>query len=291
MAVDTALINWNVLLQTPADGPLPQVWVPAYALYGGPGYSGGEVIDEEGEVPDFSVKPANKIDAYFRLHDLVYYDLEATEFERAQADVLLAQNLLTVPDHKMSGEDHLYVAGTLVAVVYQISAGHDLTPLQRFSLLSQLPGGPVGVVGEAVEHLQQASVNPDQSEIAGFLQWLSLTGGAIETALGSLDVPFLSQAADEIGAAIEDVIASYAGPLTSPLDLETSEFDFTAALPDRLSPVEVLADQTLPEIESLEEVFSFVSESVDLPAIEFSATPPALVQEVKGLLLDWDFSI
>ena len=84
MAVDTALINWNVLLKTPADGPLPQVWVPAYALYGGPGYSGGEVIDEEGEVPDFSVKPANKIDAYFRLHDLVYYDLEATEFERSE---------------------------------------------------------------------------------------------------------------------------------------------------------------------------------------------------------------
>ena len=44
-------------------------------------------------VPNFSVNPVNKIDAYFRLHDLVHYDLTTTKLGGA----LLAQNLLTCP--------------------------------------------------------------------------------------------------------------------------------------------------------------------------------------------------
>src|SRR5918994_6561556 len=80
--LDDGPINWTVL--APAPAPYEGVLVATYLNYGGPNYSGGEVL-APGESADFSAPALDLLDEAFKAHDAAY---ESTSLsDRATADI------------------------------------------------------------------------------------------------------------------------------------------------------------------------------------------------------------
>jgi hypothetical protein len=178
-------INWLVV------GPgIEGVSFPTYGEYGGPGYTGGEII-EAGETPDFTVKPADSLDEHFRAHDLVYSQT-TDPLARAQADENLIDQILGEDD--LSGEASLYGGVATLTLLSQILFVH-----QRAEVLV---GRDVEeIADDALDLIREGSIEPDPGEEAGLLAWLA---GASEV-LGTVDNALVLETADKVLDAVGDL--------------------------------------------------------------------------------------
>ncbi|MFC4174650.1 hypothetical protein ACFOYU_21785 [Microvirga sp. GCM10011540] len=253
-------INWLILTPGPES-----LLLPTYGYYGGPGYSGGALIGA-GEVPDPTLQPQDPLDALFRQHDAAYTPT-ATQGELAQADILLIENILALPEEAVTGEGDLYAGAAVLAMIYQIVERHDQPQvLAQIDLRDTIRG--------AVDLIEQGSVEPDPQEIAGFVTWLTTTGNALaqsDSPLGdALSEEFLDLAAslaaappaefqnvltdealdflEDLGSHLEDAVETMA--TTAKLDdlrdlLDGDAFDWAAVLvPDSPPPsLAALADR------------------------------------------------
>jgi hypothetical protein len=164
--LDDGPINWTIL--APAPAPYEGIFVPTYLNFGGPNYSGGEVL-APGETADFSVEALDFLDAAFKAHDAAY---ESTSLSvRATADIALLNTIFGLTDAQLSPEGHLYAAVTTFVVLANLSqypAG-TLTPQQQFALALQTPA----YVADALHNLSEAGIEPARNEVSGIVKWLN----------------------------------------------------------------------------------------------------------------------
>jgi hypothetical protein len=172
-------INWKQLTEGPGDIP-----VPTYGQYGGPNWSGGKIVGDD-EPGNYSIPPEDDLDELFLDHDRAY-DQQDTLL-RAQADLLLIEQILEQPADEVTGEGDLYAGGAVLAMLYQIAVVND-----HPELLLQVDVGQI--VQGAVDRIEQGSITPDAQEIAGFVDWL----GTIGQALAASDSPIARAAAETI---------------------------------------------------------------------------------------------
>jgi hypothetical protein len=224
-------INWLITAQSSQDIP-----VPTYGNYGGPDYSGGEIIGP-GEIPNFTVQPTDPLDGLFQQHDEAYYDPSATPEDLATADLALIQGILALPDDAVTGEGDLYAGAAVLALIYQIGIVNE-----QPQLLTQLD--LPDVVQQAASLIEQGRIEPDAQEIAAIVPWIESTGRA----LASTGDPNLAQTAQTI----EDLVASL-----DPADAARIQ----AVLQD--NPFHFLSDATPP----LEQVVDFIA-GLPLDAVE-----------------------
>src|SRR5829696_3491267 len=170
--LDDGPINWNVL--APAPAPYEGLSVPTYLNFGGPNYSGGEVL-APGETADFSVAALDLLDAAFKAHDQAY---ESTSLSvRATADIALLDSILLLSDEQLSPEGHLYAAVTTFVLLAQLSqypAG-TLDPFQQLALIAQTSA----YIADAVHNLSEAGIEPARNEVSGIVKWLNSSLDAV----------------------------------------------------------------------------------------------------------------
>jgi len=188
-------INWLVLAPTQYGFS-----VPTYENYGGPGYSDAHLL-RPGETPSFSVTPGDDLDALFREHDRVCYN-STDPTVLAQADLKLIQGIVALQDSELSGEGHLYAGGAILALMANIVVTHN-----RPDLLT--PDQVALYTADAVDNLQQASVQPESSEILALVRWIDQVVSRLDAVgpLASL-IPVLAQAGffDPVGTAGNDIL-------------------------------------------------------------------------------------
>jgi hypothetical protein len=159
-------INWNVL--APAPAPYEGISVPTYLNFGGPNYSGGEVL-APGETADFSVAALDLLDTAFKAHDFAY---ESTSLkDRATADIALLNTILGLTDEQLSPEGHLYAAATTFVVLAGLSQypPGTLDFSQQLALALQTPA----YVADALHNLSEAGIEPARNEVSGIVKWLN----------------------------------------------------------------------------------------------------------------------
>jgi hypothetical protein len=164
--LDDGPINWTVL--APAPAPYEGVLVPTYLNYGGPNYSGGEVL-APGEPADFSVPALDLLDEAFKAHDAAY---ESTSLSvRATADIALLNSILALSDAQLSPEGHLYAAVTTFVILNQLSQYPEgtLSFPQQIGLALQTPA----YVADALHNLGEAGIEPARNEVSGIVKWLN----------------------------------------------------------------------------------------------------------------------
>ncbi len=247
-------INWLVL--APADEDLQ---IPTYGLYGGPGYSGG-VLLQPGDQPSFTVQPLDPLDALFSQHDQDVLDV--TSREEAQADLRLIKGIMALPDDAVSGEGDLYAGAAILAMLGRIIHSHPET-LIGFDVAE--------AVDTAVDLIEQGSIQPDPQERVALVAWLQETGAA----LAERDHPLSDFVADKI------------------LDLANSLGD--GALPFTLGDNAF----TFPEGEAQALLFEAIADVVETGEVaglvahhQQDANPPILeaLQHKLSPHLDWDFA-
>jgi len=170
--LDDGPINWDVL--APAPAPYEGLSVPTYLNFGGPNYSGGELVGP-GETADFSVPALDLLDAAFKVHDQAY---ESTSLSaRATADIALLDSILLLSDEQLSPEGHLYAAVTTFVLLAQLSQYPDgtLNFFQQVALLSQTPA----YIADAVHNLSEAGIEPARNEVSGIVKWLNSSLDAV----------------------------------------------------------------------------------------------------------------
>jgi hypothetical protein len=170
--LDDGPINWNVL--APAPAPYEGLSVPTYLNFGGPNYSGGQLVGP-GETADFSVPALDLLDAAFKAHDQAY---ESTSLSaRATADIALLDSILLLSDEQLSPEGHLYAAVTTFVLLAQLSQYPDgtLNFFQQVALLSQTPA----YIADAVHNLSEAGIEPARNEVSGIVKWLNSSLDAV----------------------------------------------------------------------------------------------------------------
>src|SRR3954463_8401173 len=94
-------INWDTLVPGPGG-----ILIPTYGEYGGPGYSGGEVLTSPTQQVDYSVQPVDALDALFRLHDQAYDSPDLSV--RAQGDFDLIKGISKLPSGQLDPEASAY---------------------------------------------------------------------------------------------------------------------------------------------------------------------------------------
>jgi hypothetical protein len=214
-------INWLQLTEGPGDIP-----VPTYGQYGGPNWSGGEVVGDN-EPGNYDVPPEDRLDALFRDHDQAYDQPDT--LLRAQADLRLIQAILDQPADEVTGEGDLYAGGAVLAMLYQIAVVND-----HPELLFQVDVGQI--VQGAVDRIEEGSITPEPQEVAGFVNWL----GTIGQALAASERP--------IARAIAEAVLDLAGSLGSaPADFHDVLTDeaiafFHDAAPKLVDAVETIVD-------------------------------------------------
>lgn len=256
-------INWLITVQSSQDIP-----VPTYGNYGGPDYSGGDIIDP-GETPDFTVPPTDSLDQLFQRHDEAYYDPNATPEDLANADLSLIQGILALPDDAVTGEGDLYAGAAVLALIYQIGVVN-----KQPQLLTQLDLPEV--VQQAASLIEQGRIEPDTQEIAAIIPWIESTGQA----LASTQDPNLAEAAqriEELVAALDPADAAHIQAV-----LQDDPFHFPS---DATAPLEHVADfiAGLP-LDALESHFAG-SDSTSAPQadIAVSAELQTFVQKLAGM--------
>ncbi len=172
-------INW--LQWTEAPGGVP---VPTYGEYGGPNWSGGEVVGDD-EPGNYTKLPADGLDALFLEHDRIY-DRPDTLL-RAEADYILIQGILAQPPDEVTGEGDLYAGGAVIAMLYQITVVNKHPEVLIGADLEAIVQG-------AIDRIEQGSITPQPREIAGFLVWL----GNVGQALAASDSPIANAVADDV---------------------------------------------------------------------------------------------
>ncbi|MBJ6125895.1 hypothetical protein [Microvirga splendida] len=214
-------INWLQLTEGPADIP-----VPTYGQYGGPNWSGGEVVGDN-EPGNYSVPPEDRLDALFLVHDQAYD--QPNTLLRAQADLLLIQGILEQPADEVTGEGDLYAGGAVLAMLYQIAVVNN-----HPELLLQVDVGQI--VEGAIARIEEGSITPEPQEIAGFVGWL----GTIGQALAASESPIAKAAA----GAVLDLAGSLGSAPTNFQDVLTDEaIDFLQdAAPQLANAVETIVD-------------------------------------------------
>lgn len=214
-------INWLQLTEGPGDIP-----VPTYGQYGGPNWSGGEVVGDD-EPGNYAVPPEDGLDALFRIHDQAYDQPDT--LERAQADLLLIQAILAQPADEVTGEGDMYAGGAVLAMLYQVAVVNN-----RPELLLQVDVGQI--VQGAIARIEEGSITPEPQEVAGFVGWL----GTIGQALAASESPI----ARAVAEAVLDLVGSLG---SSPADFqdvltdEAIEF-FHDTAPKLADAVETIAD-------------------------------------------------
>jgi hypothetical protein len=173
-------INWLIL--APAD---EEFQIPTYGRYGGPDYAGGRLL-RPGDIPSFTVKPTDRLDALFRKHDMDVLKAESP-LAQANADLALIKGILKLPDNAVSGEGDLYAGAAILAMIGRITVT-DRHPevLARINLPK--------TIEKAVSLIEQGSIHPNAQEVAGLRSWLQHTS----TVLASRGETALDRAADSL---------------------------------------------------------------------------------------------
>jgi hypothetical protein len=172
-------INW--LRWTEAPGGVP---VPTYGQYGGPNWSGGEVVGDD-EPGNYTKPPEDALDKLFRRHDKAYDQPDT--LLRAEADFLLIQRILAQDPDAVTGEGDLYAGGAVIAMLYQITVVNKHPEVLIGADLEAIVQG-------AFDRIEQGSITPESHEIAGILAWL----GAVGQALAASDSPIANAVADSV---------------------------------------------------------------------------------------------
>jgi len=115
--------NWDVLVPGPG-GSL----IPTYGEFGGPGYTGGQVLPASSPSPPeaYQVPPIDPLDALFKQHD-VAYDPGLTPNDpliRAQADLALLQGIWEIPSSQMDADAIAYGGLAMLLAIGQIEFVH-----------------------------------------------------------------------------------------------------------------------------------------------------------------------
>src|SRR5215207_356627 len=129
-----ASINWDQPFQY--QGLL----FPTYGLYGGLN------LNSEPSPTD------DLLDAAFREHDALYLTALGDEELLAASDVELLNDIMDISDANLDGEAHLYAGVTELALLYNIVVNYDQTLPLSFTK---------AVVADAIDNLEQASIDPD----------------------------------------------------------------------------------------------------------------------------------
>ena len=179
-------INWLIL-----SPPGEDLQIPTYGEYGGPSYSGGELIGP-GDTATFTVEPIDPLDELFRQHDIDSIGTSGS-LAQAEADLTLIQGILALSDDAVSGEGDLYAGAAILAMIGRISvAGHS-------ELLDQIDLPQA--VDQAISLIGQGSLEPEPNEVAGLVAWLEDTG----TTLAAVDNLVVAWAGERLLALAETV--------------------------------------------------------------------------------------
>jgi hypothetical protein len=230
-------INWFVL--TPG---VEGIAFPTYGEYGGPNYTGGEVVPPGG-TRDFTAIPVDTLDAYFKAHDLVY--AESTDpLTLAKADLALIDQILA--EDELSGESSLYGGVAALTLLYQIVNVHKHPEV--------LAGRDVeDIADDALDLIGEGSIEPDAGELAGLQTWLA--GAA--SVLGTVDDALVLETADKV----LDVVG----------DLEVEPETAQAALDLLLDAAQAKLEEAVPAVDlsdhfdALEELLNSGTETAQAP--------------------------
>ena len=170
--LDDGPINWNVL--APAPAPYEGISVPTYLNFGGPNYSGGEVL-APGQTADYTVAALDLLDTAFKAHDQAYEFTDPAI--RATADIALLNSIFLLTDEQLSPEGHLYAAVTTFVILAQLSQypTGTLTDPQQDALDTLT----TFYVLDALHNLSEAGIEPARNEVSGIVKWLNSSLDAV----------------------------------------------------------------------------------------------------------------